>query len=93
VVAVVARPWQILAVSYAPVIGGVLIATAWFAIAVLAGATAFPAWLAALNPVTLLVVFLVVRRILPAAIADRVEGAGFNVAYLAFFALTTATIS
>ena len=55
--------------------------------------TRFPAWLALLNPITLLVLFLGFRRIAPAAISDRLEGAGFNVAYLAFFALTTVTIS
>jgi hypothetical protein len=90
---VVARQRRVLVLSYAPVIGAVLVATTWFAVVVLAGATRFPAWLGALNPVTLLIAFLLVRRVLPASIADRLEGAGFNVAYLAFFALTTATIA
>ena len=90
---VVGRQRRVLVLSYAPVIVAILGATAWFAVVVVGGGTRFPAWMAVLNPITLLVAFLVVRRVLPAAVSDRLEGTGFNVAYLAFFALTTATIT
>lgn len=91
-VEVVGRARRILAVAYAPVVLAVLVASAWFSLAVIGGSTAFPAWLAAANPIVLLAAFLVVRRVLPARLADPLEGTGFNVAYLAFFALTTATL-
>jgi hypothetical protein len=63
----------------------------WFSVSVALGGTRFPAWMAAVNPITMLLLWLVVRRLLP-RLAEKVEGAGFNLAFLAFFALATATL-
>jgi hypothetical protein len=59
---------------------------------VASGKTLFPVWMAAINPVTMTLVWLLIKRILPQFVRDHTEGAGFNIAYLAFFACTTATL-
>jgi hypothetical protein len=92
VLEVVARQRGVLVIAYAPVTVAVLAASLWFSVVVLGEGTAFPTWMAAANPIVLLVIFLAVRRILPARLSDPLEGTGFNVAYLAFFVLTTATL-
>jgi hypothetical protein len=88
---IVSRARRILAIGYAPVAIGVIVASIWFSVVVLGGSTAFPGWVAAVNPVTLLIVFLFARRALPARLAEPLEGTGFSVAYAAFFAVLTAT--
>jgi hypothetical protein len=92
VLEVVRRHRRILIGSYAPLAAFIVVASAWYSVAVLAGGTAFPTWLAALNPVVLLILLVVVRRLLPARIGDRFEGSAISLAYLVFFALTTATL-
>lgn len=46
----------------------------------------------AVNPLTLTIAWLTMKRILPQFIRDWTEGAGFNIAFLAFFACTTCTL-
>jgi hypothetical protein len=48
--------------------------------------------MAAINPVTLTIAWMILKRILPQFVRDWTEGAGFNIAYLAFFACTTITL-
>jgi len=88
----IARHRKVLILSYAPVLILILVASLLFSILVASGKTAFPVWMAAVNPVTLTVAWLVIKRILPQFVRDRTEGAGFNIAYLAFFACTTITL-
>ena len=76
----------------APVIIFILIASILFSILVASGRTAFPIWMAAVNPVTLTIAWLVLKRVLPQFVRDWTEGAGFNIAFLAFFACTTITL-
>ncbi len=85
------RHKQVLAVSYGLLALSILIASIWFSVVVGLGGTRFPQWLAAVNPITALVLWLVIRRLLPRLTA-HVEGAGFNIAFLMFFALTTITL-
>ena len=59
---------------------------------VASGRTLFPVWMAAINPVTMTLAWLLIKRILPTFVRDLTEGAGFNIAYLAFFACTTVTL-
>lgn len=82
---------QVLLVSYGTLGVCILIASLWFSVAVALGGTRFPHWMAAVNPLTMFAVWLVVRRLLP-SLAAHVEGAGFNIAFLLFFALTTITL-
>ena len=88
----IARHRKVLIVSYAPVLLFILIASILFSVLVASGKTSFPVWMAAINPVTMTIVWLLLKRVLPQFIRDWTEGAGFNIAYLLFFACTTATL-
>jgi len=85
----ISRHRKVLIITYAPVILLILIASILFSILVASGKTAFPVWIAAVNPVTMTIAWLILKRILPQSVRDWTEGAGFNIAYLAFFACTT----
>jgi hypothetical protein len=45
--------------------------------------------MAAINPLTGLAAWLVLKRLLPSKVAAAFEGAGFSIAYLFFFTATT----
>jgi hypothetical protein len=92
VAAVVARQSRILAVAFIPVGVAAVVGSVLYSIVVLGGSTALPTWMAAVNPLAILAVFLVVRRILPARLADPLQGTGFSVAYLVLFLLTTVAV-
>ena len=88
----IGRHRKVLIITYAPVILLILIASVLFSLLVATGETAFPIWMAWINPVTMTIAWLIFKRILPQFIRDWTEGAGFNIAYLAFFACTTITL-
>lgn len=85
----IARHRKVLIITYAPVIIFIVIASILFSILVGSGKTAFPTWMAAINPVTLIIIWLALKRILPPFVREWTEGAGFNIGFLAFFAFTT----
>lgn len=86
------RHKKVLIISYAPVLIIILIASILFSVLVASGKTSFPMWMTAINPFTLTIAWLVIKRILPKIITDSLEGAGFNIAYFIFFACTTFTL-
>ena len=86
------RHRKVLIMTYAPVVLFILIASILFSVLVASGRTAFPVWMAAINPVTMTIAWLLVKRSLPQFVRDWTEGAGFNIAFLVFFACTTATL-
>jgi hypothetical protein len=88
----IARHRKVLIISYAPVLILILTASILFSILVASGRTAFPVWMAAINPVTMTIAWLLIKRVLPPFVRDWTEGAGFNIAYLVFFACTTITL-
>jgi hypothetical protein len=88
----IARHRKVLIASYGPILFMIVMASALFSILVSIQNTAFPNWMAAINPVTMTLVWLIIKRILPRFIRDWTEGAGFNIAYMAFFACTTTTL-
>jgi hypothetical protein len=88
----IARHRKVLIITYAPVLILILIASILFSVLVASGRTAFPVWMAAVNPVTMTLVWLGLKRLLPQIVRDWTEGAGFNIAFLAFFACTTITL-
>lgn len=92
IAAMIERHKKVLIVSYAPVLILIIIASILFSILVASGKTAFPVWVAAINPVTMTIAWLVVKRVLPQFVRDWTEGAGFNIAYMAFFLCTTITL-
>lgn len=86
------RHRKVLIITYAPVLLFILIASILFSVLVVSGRTAFPVWMAAINPVTMTIAWVLIKRILPQFVRDWTEGAGFNIAFLVFFACTTATL-
>lgn len=85
----IARHRKVLIISYAPVMLSVVIASILFSVLVTTQKTAFPVWMAAISPLTLTIAWLLLKRILPQFIRDWTEGAGFNIAFMLFFASTT----
>jgi hypothetical protein len=88
----ITRHRKVMIVTYAPVLVLIIIASILFSILVASGQTVFPIWMAAINPVTMTIAWLIIKRILPQVVRDWTEGAGFNIAYLAFFICTTVTL-
>jgi hypothetical protein len=88
----ITRHRKVLIVTYAPVMILIMIASLLFSVLVASGQTAFPGWMAWINPVTMTISWLILKRILPQFVRDWTEGAGFNIAYLVFFACTTITL-
>ena len=85
----ITRHRKVLIISYAPVMIMVVIASILFSVLVASQKTAFPSWMVVVNPLTLIISWLLLKRILPRFISDWTEGAGFNIGFFAFFAFTT----
>jgi hypothetical protein len=88
----VQRHKQIMIVTYGFLMACIVVAAIWFSLVVAAGQTLFPTWLALVNPVTAFAAWMIIRKLLPNSVTARVDGAGFNIAYLIFFTLTTITL-
>jgi hypothetical protein len=82
---------KILMVSYAPVLLALMLGSIWFSVAVALGHTLFPQWMAAVNPLTALIVWLILRRLLP-KLGEWFDGAGFNIALMVFFSFVTVVL-
>jgi hypothetical protein len=82
----------VLIITYAPLLLLIVVASILFSILVASGETAFPVWMAAINPLTMTIAWMLGKRALPQFVRDWTEGAGFNIAYLLFFAFTTITL-
>lgn len=85
----IARHKKVLIISYAPVMLMILIASILFSVLVASQKTAFPSWMVAVNPLTLIIGWMLIKRVLPQSICDWTEGAGFNIGFFTFFTLTT----
>ena len=85
----IGRHRKVLIITYAPVMLLIVVASILFSILVASDQTAFPVGMAALNPVIIIIAWLLVKRVLPQFVRDWTEGAGFNIAFLIFFACTT----
>jgi hypothetical protein len=92
IVKMIERHKKVLILTYAPLLIMILIASILFSVLVSSGKTFFPIGMAAVNPFTLTIAWLVIKRILPKIITDSLEGAGFNIAYFIFFVCTTFTL-
>jgi hypothetical protein len=86
------RHRKVLIITYAPLLLFIIIASTIFSVLVWSEKTSFPVWMAAVNPVTMTIAWMLGKRLLPQFVRDWTEGAGFNIAYLAFFACTTITL-
>jgi hypothetical protein len=92
VAGMIQRHRNVLIVTYAPVLVFIFLASSLFSVLVASGKTLFPGWMAAINPVTMTILWLLLKRVLPQFVRDHTEGAGFNIAFLVFFTCTTATL-
>lgn len=88
----IVRHRKVMIITYAPLLILIVIASILFSVIVSTGLTHFPTWMIAVNPVTLTIIWLLLKRVLPRFITDVTEGAGFNIAYFAFFICTTLTL-
>lgn len=87
------RHRKIMMITYGFLLTCIVIASIWFSVVVAQGQTAFPVWMAAVNPVTMMFVWLALKKVLPKVLVENTEGAGFNIAYLFFFLCTTITLT
>jgi len=85
------RHKKVLIFTYAPLLIFIVIASIMFSVIVASGNTLFPAWMAGVTPLTMTIAWLVIKRVLPQFVRDWTEGAGFNIAIIAFFACATIT--
>jgi hypothetical protein len=92
IVKMIERHKKVLIITYAPLLSCIVVASIMFSVLVASGKTAFPIWMAGVTPLTMTVLWLAGKRVLPQFIRDWTEGAGFNIAYMAFFACTTITL-
>jgi hypothetical protein len=81
-----------LMLAYAALLLAAIIASALAAAATVSGGTRFPLWMGAVNPVTMTMAWLLVKRGLPTRAAEFLQGAGFSIAYGAWFAAMTMTV-
>lgn len=86
------RHKKIMLITYAPLLIFIIAASILFSILVASGKTAYPLWMAGVTPLTMTFAWLIGKRIAPQFVRDWTEGAGFNIAYMAFFACTTITL-
>lgn len=92
IASMIERHKKIMIITYAPLLLFIIIASILFSVLVASGKTMFPVWMAAINPVTMTIAWMLLKRILPQFVRDWTEGAGFNIAYLIFFVCTTITL-
>ncbi|HAX68947.1 MAG TPA: hypothetical protein DCY14_05030 [Anaerolineae bacterium] len=86
------RHKKVLVITYAPLLIFIVAASILFSVLVASGKTAYPLWMAGVTPLTMTIAWLLVKRALPQFVRDWTEGAGFNIAFMVFFAFTTTTL-
>jgi hypothetical protein len=90
---IVYRMLRVLVFSYVLFFVLALATSVWYVVAVLQGTTVLPRWMAAMNPILMTGVYMfLARRVVPLRIMKYVQGAGFNIVYVLFFALLLAFV-
>lgn len=92
IAAMIERHKKVMIVTYAPLLIFIIIASILFSVLVASGKTFFPIWIVGITPLTMTIAWMLVKRILPQFVREWTEGAGFNIAYMAFFACTTISL-
>jgi len=92
IVKMIERHKKVLMLTYAPLLIFIIVASVLFSILVASGKTGFPLWISGINPLSMTIVWVLIKRILPQFVRDWTEGAGFNIAYMIFFACTTISL-
>jgi hypothetical protein len=89
----VARMLRVLLSAYVIFFALAIASSVWYAVAVAGGRTALPRWMALLNPALMDAVYVILaRKVVPLRIMKYVQGAGFNIVYIVFFALLLAFV-
>lgn len=89
----VARMLRVLITAYLVFFALAIATSVWYAVAVLQGTTALPVWMAVLNPLLMTLVYMfLARKVVPFQAIKYVQGAGFNIVYIVFFALLLAFV-
>jgi hypothetical protein len=84
----VARIIKVLIFAYLVFFVLAIVTSVWYAVAVVQGETALPRWMAAVNPLLMTLVYMfLARNVVPMSIMKWIQGAGFNIVYIVFFAL------
>ena len=84
----VARMLKVLIFAYLVFFVLAILTSLWYAVAVAQGKTALPRWMAALNPLLMTLVYmLLARKVVPMSVMKWIQGAGFNIVYIVFFAM------
>lgn len=78
--------------AYAIIGVAALLGSVLFSIIVARGDTLLPRWMAAVNPITTVLVYFLVKQLLPRQVTKYVEGAGFNIGFFLFALLLTITL-
>jgi hypothetical protein len=87
------RMMRVLVFAYLVFFALAIATSVWYVIAVLQGTTALPRWMAIMNPLLMTLVYMVLaRKVVPLRIMKWVQGAGFNLVYILFFALLLAFV-
>jgi hypothetical protein len=90
---IVYRMLRVLIFSYLVFFVLAIATSVWYVVAVLQGTTALPTWMAIMNPALMTIVYmLLARRVIPFRVIKHVQGAGFNIVYIVFFALLLAFV-
>jgi uncharacterized protein DUF6796 len=92
VAAMMRRQIVTIMICYGPLMLAVIVASVWATYAILTGRTRLPPWVAGVNPVTMTIAWLLLKTILPKRIRDFSQGAGFNIAFMAWFAVMAGTV-
>jgi hypothetical protein len=84
----VGRMLKVLIAAYLAFFALAIATFVWYAAAVAQGETALPRWMAALNPLLMTLVYMfLARNVVPMRVMKWVQGAGFNIVFIVFFAL------
>jgi hypothetical protein len=89
---VVRRQVGMILIAYAPLMLAVIAGSFLASYTILTRPTRFPVWLAGVTPVTMTIAWLLLKTLLPSRVKDLTQGAGFNIAYIAWFAAMTAAV-
>ncbi len=76
-------------VVYAPVLLAALVGWTWVSVAIARGRTLYPRWMAVLNPIALLFLFLLLGSSIPGFLGLALRAASTNLGGVIFFSVST----
>lgn len=76
---------RVLFTAYAVIGVAAVLGSFLFSIVVATRETSLPRWMSAVNPITMILAWVILKRFLPKQVARYTEGAGFNIGFLLFF--------